>query len=213
MPRETVSNSALKERTASAAISAAVGLLLLTAHPGALALTGVLPAIWLRQSSRSAAYGTACAYYAAATWSLIPVVHGFNGSFALGFFIWAGATITLSLPWLAFHSIKIERAFWCGALAMLASVLPPLGLMGVACPISAAGLLFPVFKIVGLFAACMLPGLLAWKPKPAFLFASAAILLANVRYAAESPRHVDWEGVDTVADATPGAFGDYRESN
>jgi hypothetical protein len=209
MPPEAAHYAALK-RSAPFCASAGIGALLLTAHPIALALTGAVPAIWLRQPSRLAAYGAACAYYAAAIWPVIPVVHRFNGSWLFGVLIWAGALTALALPWLVFHSPKPNRTFWCGLLATVVSVVPPLGVIGVACPVSSAGLLFPGCKIFGLLATCLLPGLLAWKPKSMFLFGSSAILFANALYVAEPPRSIDWEGVDTVADDTPGAFGDFE---
>jgi predicted amidohydrolase len=52
--------------------------------------------------------------------------------------------------------------------------------------------------------------MLAWKPKLALLLASAAVLFANLHYAAGPPRRLDWEGIDTLADDTPGAFGDFQ---
>ncbi len=210
MPPKSIRHIAIKRLAVSVAISAGVGLLLLTAHPLAVAATCMLPTIWLLQRDRVTAYLCTCSYYATAIGPVISIVHGFDGSRALGCLIWAGGFTVLSLPWLVFHSVDPNKTIWCAVMASLASIVPPLGLIGVACPISAAGLLFPGCKILGLLAACALPGLLTWKPKPAFLLASAAILLTNLRYATQAPQSPNWEAVDTVADPTPGAFGDYR---
>src|SRR5690349_13776122 len=108
MPSETVSHAAIKP-VVSAAISAGIGLLLVTAHPLAVAATCVLPTIWLLQRNRLSAYLCASSYYLAAIWPVIAVVHRFNGSWALGVLIWAGAFLLLSVPWFAFHSTRPVR--------------------------------------------------------------------------------------------------------
>jgi hypothetical protein len=209
MPPATFRDAALKERAASIAISAGIGLLLLTAHPVALALTCIVPGLWLRQPDRLSAYMCACSYYAAAIWPVVPISNRFNqGSWIWGISIWEAAVLILSVPWLIFHSADRSQATWCGIGATITSVVPPLGFIGVACPLSAAGLVFPGFKIPGLVLAATLPGLLAWRPKSTVPLAVLLITVAHVSQAKEL-KH-PWIGVDLVSASDPSMIGDFE---
>src|SRR5215471_21061585 len=209
MPPETVPDAALKERAASIAISAGIGLLLLTAHPVALALTCVVPALWLRQPDRPSAYICACSYYAAAIWPVVPISNRFHPGSWWGVLIWAAAVLILSVPWLMFYSAHRSKATWCGIGATITSVVPPLGFIGVACPLSAAGFVFPGFKIPGLVLAATLPGLLAWRPKSIVLLAVLLITVAHVSYHAKVPK-LPWIGVDVASTREPSMIGDFE---
>jgi hypothetical protein len=206
MPVKAVHCAALK-----LAAAAAIGLLIpVTAHPFAIAITAFVPVLWLSHRHRGWAYASSGAYYLSAIWPVVPVVHRFNGSWLIGIAIWAGVALLLALPWLILRPRTPKQAFWCGPAAMLLTVIPPLGIISVACPLSAAGYIFPGTKIAGLLAALFLPGAIIWRPRATLLIASAVILLANVASAVNPPSKPDWEGVNTIADPTQGAFGDFR---
>jgi hypothetical protein len=205
MPPETVRHAAIR-----LGVSALIGFLIPTTGSSiALALTAVVPALWLAQRHREWAYGSACAYYACAIWPVISVVHGFNGSWTFGTAIWIGATLLLSMPWLIFRARFRTGALWCGPGATLLSVLPPLGFISVACPLSGAGVLFPGLKIVGLFAALILPGLIVWRPAPTLMITTVISAGANLQYAIKPPHQIAWDGVDTTSDLFAPELGDY----
>jgi hypothetical protein len=206
MPLEAVHHPALK-----LAASAAIGLLIpATAHPFAIALTAFVPVLWLLLQHRAWAYASSGAYYLSAIWPVIPVVHRFNGSFLTGFAIWVGAALLLAMPWLIFRPRISKQALWCGPAAMLVTIVPPLGVISVACPISAAGYLFPGMKTVGLLAALLVPGAIIWRPRPILSVVAAATLTANALHVSNPPAKPDWESANTLADNTPGAYGDYQ---
>jgi hypothetical protein len=206
MPVKAVHCAALK-----LAAAAVLGLMIpLTAHPFAIALTTFVPALWLSYRHRGWAYASSGAYYLSAIWPVIAVVHRFNGSWLIGIAIWAAGALALAIPWLILRPRTPKQALWCGPAAMLLTVLPPLGIISLACPLSAAGYVFPGMKIAGLLAVLFLPGAIVWRSRATLLIASVLILLANIRFTVTDTTKQDWEGVDTVADQTPGAFGDYR---
>jgi hypothetical protein len=206
MPPETARRAALK-----LAASAILGSLIpATAHPIAIALTGFVPALWLSQDHCGWAFASSAAYYLAAIWPVVPVAYRFDGSWLIGFAIWAGAALLLASPWPLFRPRTPKHALWCGPAAILLTVVPPLGIISAACPLSAAGYLFPGMKIIGLIAALVLPGAVIWRPRLTWLIAAALILSANLHFALNRPAKLDWEGVNMVADFTPEAFGDYQ---
>ncbi len=205
MPPKAVRRAALK-----LAAAAAAGLLIpAIAQPLAIALTAFVPVLWLSQHHRVWAYASSGAYYLSAIWPVIPLIHRFNGSFLIGFVIWAGAALLLAVPWLIFRPQTSKQALWCGPAAMLAATLPPLGLIGVGSPLSAAGFLLPGTKMAGLIAVLLLPGILVWRPRRALPLAAGFVLLANAWYSILPPHTLNWEGMNTEYDSTPGAFADY----
>jgi hypothetical protein len=205
MPVKAVHCAALK-----LAVTAAIGSLIpVTAHPFAIALTAFVPVLWLSHYHRGWAYASSSADYLSAIWPVIPVVHRFNCSWLIGMAVWMGSALLLGLPWLMLRPRTPKQALWCGPTAMLLTVVPPLGIISVACPLSAAGYIFPGTKAAGLLAALCLPGAVIWRPRATLLIAFALILLANARFALNPPTKPAWEGVDTIADSTPDAFGDY----
>jgi hypothetical protein len=54
------------------------------------------------------------------------------------------------------------HCLWRASLALLATIIPPLGTIGLASPLTAAGYLFPRTRWTGLAAVALLPGILLW---------------------------------------------------
>jgi hypothetical protein len=145
-------------------LSAAVGFAISTGSPFGLAGSILAPVVFLRQSSRRSAYICSVAYYLAALRDLLVVSRNFFGptsGMADGFLLWVIATGLLSLPWLWAWSNSEVAALWRSPIALLLTVVPPLGLIGWASPLAAAGLLFPGEGFIGFALMLILPGFLA----------------------------------------------------
>jgi hypothetical protein len=198
----------------SVIVALALGIAVHTGYPWLIILSVLSPAIALVQPSRMAALLIAFVYYQAALCSLPGAVAGF---FAPGIFreylAWLAAAILLSLPWL----IVWGNDHLClrAVTGVLIGTIPPLGLIGWASPLLAAGWLFPdVGLTVGLAMTLVLTGLIAeahrWTPVVGGIIAlsvgcNIAVKLVHKQHPA--PR---WEGVtlhnSRNADAVKGYY-------
>lgn len=178
-----------------------IGALAWSGPPSLIALSLLFPVVcrWphpeLRR--RDQALIAAC-YYAAATWPVIPsgirLYHAGAAPFLL--VLWTTASLLLALP-------------WClpapPAIAMALTVVPPLGIIGVANPLTATGVLFPGTAWFGLAFTALLPSLVILWPKPTLAFAALAVFTTNVMYRDPAPPQ-NWVALDTQ-------FGDVRSPN
>ena len=146
-----------------AALSAFLGFAIASGSPLGLAISILGPVIWFRQNSRAHGYICALTYYLAALHGLIVVSRNFFGpesGLLNGVCLWMFSAGLLSLPWLFAWSSRPAAALWRVPLALLASVIPPLGLIGWASPVAAAGLVFPGTLYVGLALTMLFPGVM-----------------------------------------------------
>jgi len=190
--------------------SAAVGLLLTTASPVAIAITAFIPALWMAQPTRRGAFIGACCYYAGALWPVVPAVNAFLAgghpgagtwhSGSLGAILWAGSAVTLSLTWPILWTADPRQLFWRATIAGLLVVLPPLGLIGVASPLAAAGFLFPAMKFIGLLAVLLAPGMIVCHPRMGTALLLTAALVANLVYSGGAKPPADWQAMNTVGE-------------
>jgi hypothetical protein len=185
---------------ASIAAAALTGLLLSSAHPAGIAVSVVMPAIVMCQSRRRAAYAIGAVYYAAALWPLIPGARNFFGPdvaalVAIG--LWVSASLLLALPWLLVWSPCHREAIWRAPAGIVLTVCPPLGIIGWASPLTAAGILFPGTGWWGVFFCAASMGALAvWPARTAAVMTALSFAL-NVSF--HSPRlPLEWEAVNTV---------------
>ena len=142
-------------------LSAALGFAISSGSPAGLATSILAPVIWLRQRSRVGAYICAATYYLAALRSLPIVSRNFFGpesGLLSGICLWIVAASVLTLPWLWAWTPFPVRLLWRCPIALLLTIVPPLGLIGWASPIAAAGLLFPAAGYAGLALTLCLPG-------------------------------------------------------
>lgn len=181
--------------------SIAVGALATSGSAFLLALTTVVPAIWLFQPSRRMAYSSACCYYLAALWQIPGILHSLPGASRLSevgsILVWLCAAVLLSLPWALAWSHDRRRALWRTPAAQVLSIVPPLGLIGLACPASAAGLLLPGTRWVGFVAVLALPGILVAWPRVASLGLIASVALIRLTYHGVPPSPPGWQGINT----------------
>jgi hypothetical protein len=187
--------------TAGVAAAATIGA---SAWRGNLWLIGAaafLPLLVFLQPSRVSAGTVAAVYYGAAS---LPVATAARTFFGLSAFhpmpilLWLVTSLLLAAPWFIVWSTNRRQLFWRTPAGLALGVIPPLGLIGFASPITAAGVLFPGAGWVGLFAVAMLPALALWRPVllgPAVLWA----IVANVTFQEPTPPQ-EWIAVHTNRD-------------
>jgi hypothetical protein len=144
--------------TISIVSAASIGFLLAYATEIGLALCVVMPTLCFVQKRRIHAFVVAFAYYVATSSILIPGILSFFGpgtTLRLAFALWGTACLLLALPFGALWSENRLAARWRAPLAVVASVPPPLGIIGWANPLTSAGMLFPGMAWLGLLAVVL----------------------------------------------------------
>lgn len=182
------------------AAAAAVGIAITTAHPLGIASTILIPALALSQPTRRSSYAPALSYYGAALWPMIPGARNFFGpdvSALAALLLWALATAALASVWPLVWSSDRRQAAWRSALGLLLTVIPPLGMIGFASPLTAAGFLFPRTAWCGLMACAFLSGALAAWPRRAGAIVACLAILANALHYKDPDPIPGWQGIDT----------------
>lgn len=181
--------------------SIAVGALATSGSASLLALTTVVPAIWLLQPSRCSAYCSACCYYLAALRQIPGILHSLPGVGRLAEFeaimIWLCTAFLLSVPWALARSRDRRHVLWLAPAAQVLSIVPPLGLIGLACPASAAGLLLPGTGWAGIAVVLVLPGVLVAWPRVVSIGLVAGVALIHLTYAGPPLAPKNWQGINT----------------
>ncbi len=182
-------------------LSATLGLAISTGSPLGLALSILAPVVFLRQSSRSCASVCAVTYYLAALRDLPLVSRNFFGptsGLAEGIPLWIIAAGLLSLPWIWAWSPSPIPSLWRCPIALLLSVLPPLGIIGLASPTTAAGLLFPGTGFVGFALTLCVPAMLLnfWETSSVAIV--GVILLFHLSAGPQPPPSSDWAALNTT---------------
>ncbi len=176
----------------------------------ALPLAMALPALWAAAPRRWVAVAVSAAYFLAASRGLPQGVMTFYGSgIGLGLMLWIAA----ALAFVAVHGLLWSarpgwgRA-WRFALASVLIAAPPLGIVGWAHPLTAAGVLFPSWGWLGLAAAVM--GMLALTTRlwPVAVLALGGVWLWAAASWTPPPAPDGWQGVDTTMGASLGRAAD-----
>jgi hypothetical protein len=183
-----------------AAVSCSIGLASSTGSPVGIAITGFAPVLWIAQNSRRKAFIATASYYAGAIWPVILAVRNFfgpNAGVAKGIGIWLAAIVLLALPWLWLWTTDCRQFLWRTPASILLTVVPPLGLIGWASPLIAAGYLFPGTEWLGLSLILLLPALLTLFPEATLALVMALVLLTHAIYPGDPDPPKDWEAVNT----------------
>jgi hypothetical protein len=138
---------------------AVIGLAVSFAMPTGIAGSILVPALVLRQRNRRSSFAGATLYYAAASWAVIPAslsILGRDTSLLMPISLWSSAAVLLASPWPLLWSRKRKQFWWRIPAGLTLGIFPPLGIIGWASPVTAAGLLFPGTGWVGLTAAIAL---------------------------------------------------------
>lgn len=183
----------------------AIGLALSSAHPMGIILSVGVPALTLVQSTRRWSYASALSYYGGALWSIIPGARNFFGSdssFLDAIVLWTVSGLLLAIPWALVWTKDRRQVFWRVPVGLTLSVVPPLGLIGWASPLTSAGFLFPGTSWLGLAGCAFAMGALAWRPKPTILVAGTVAVGLNLFFV---PPSLDgWQAVNTNFGAVSG---------
>lgn len=185
---------------AGALVSGSVGAVVSTGFVAPIAFSILLPAVWVRQTSARFCFNCAFAYYLSALWSVPVVARNFfgpNAGLLDGILLWLAATVLLALPWRFAWSESGKSASWRVPLGLLASILPPLGLIGWASPTVAAGLLFPGTGYAGFGLTLLLPGCLAVFPRRTVVCAFVLAVGCNATRPKAPEAPPGWQGIDT----------------
>jgi apolipoprotein N-acyltransferase len=124
--------------------------------PNLLSLWGLMPFFWLEAESRRTAFLVPFVFYLAISRGIVPGAYVFfrDGSLIRALVLWIASAAALAVPWGLLWSGKSPTKKALGVIfAVLASILPPLGLIGWGNPLTAAGLFFPGFGWLGLALA------------------------------------------------------------
>jgi hypothetical protein len=122
-----------------------------------------MPLACLVPGTRKDVFKTALVYYIAALWPIVPGLDRYIGQSAtilIPLAIWVLTAIMLSVPWTFAATSHRFQYLWRAPLALLATVIPPLGIIGLASPLTATGYLFPGTAWVGIAAVALMPGIL-----------------------------------------------------
>lgn len=122
-----------------------------------------MPLVCLMPGTRRAAFQSTFAYYLASLWPLVPGLERYirQSSTLFGpLALWIFTAILLSVPWTIAWTSDCLDYLWRAPLALLATIVPPLGIIGLASPVIAAGYLFPGTAWTGLVAVALLPGII-----------------------------------------------------
>jgi hypothetical protein len=194
-----------------------VGLALSSAYAFGIATAVLMPALCLRAQSRRGSYVSALSYYAGALWPLIAGANNFFGpsvSILVALALWGVSATLLALPWLLVWSVNTKQALWRAPAGLLLTVIPPLGIIGWASPLTAAGFLFPATGWCGLLGCALLTGALAAWPKQAVIAIAVASVIANLTHPTDPRPPADWLAIDThfgsIAHRTPGPLAEYQ---
>ena len=180
----------------------AIGIALSAAHPIGIILSVGAPALMLIQPTRQWAYTSALFYYGGALWPIIPGARNFFGpraSVLETVALWIVSSLLLALPWFLAWTKDRRQLLWRAPAGLMLSVLPPLGLIGWASPLTSAGFLFPGTSWFGLIGCAFATGALAWRPKLAIVVLGTLAIGINLSFvsAGDVPALTGWQGVNT----------------
>jgi len=189
-------------RTVASLVTAALcGTIGWSGHTGALLLSFLFLVVFLIQQDHKSAYAVAWMYYAASTWPLVPGASTFFGPHSgvwRGVVLWFVASSLLATPWGLFYRCSWPSRYASVAAAVVATTLLPIGLFGLASPLTCAGLLFPGLGWSGILATLLLPPAIVRRP---FLGISATIALFATAHSIEPKKSVTrptWAAIDTA---------------
>ena len=207
-----ISSARLRSATA-----AAIGFAVSTAHPLGIASSILMPALALSQPTRRTSCTAALSYYGATLWPIIPGAKNFLGpdvSLLPALALWAAAIVALASVWPIMWSADTRQAIWRAPVGLLLTVIPPLGIIGFASPLTAAGFLFPGCAWCGLFACGVISGSLRVWPRRTGAVLIAAGVIANALHPGDPEPLPGWQGVDTnfgsIAHAPVNPISEYQ---
>jgi hypothetical protein len=126
-------------------------------------------------------------YYAGATWQIIPGAATFFGHHTNPIqvlLLWLCVSLVLALPWVTLWSKKAGTRAYTVPITIILLAIPPVGLIGIASPLTAAGILFPGLAWVGVLLTLLICGLLASYPVLGLLIGIVVLIPDQLLYRA-----------------------------
>ena len=194
-----------------AAIS--VGLIAWSGEPRLLPAAMLFPALWALAPTRFCATLVAAGYFLAASRGLPQGMSNFYGSgFAAGIALWIAASVLFvaghALAWTARWGSK--RWIRYSVAAILLSV-PPIGILGWAHPITAAGILFPGWGWLGLVAAAVILLAMTVRLWPLSTLLMAGFWISAVMTWSLQDTADGWTAINTDFGGSNGKYADYQQ--
>jgi hypothetical protein len=183
----------------------ALGLGVSTGYPLGMIAGTAMPLACLAGGTRKAAFKSPFGYYAAALWPMIRGLEAYwKSQPLLPLLLWIFTALLLSLPWTVAWTRHRVQYLWRAPLALLTTIVPPLGIVGLASPLMGAGYLYPGKGWVGLAAVALLPGVLLSTQSLSFRLRATVIGLvvalgaaSHVSYPGDAELPGDWTAIDT----------------
>lgn len=193
--------------------SAIVGVVGWSGNPLTLPMAMVFPALWSLAGSRAGAAAIAATYFLGASRGLPEGVSIFFGSdLLLGLALWVIASIAF---------VAVHAACWTAQdvwhapfryfIANALMSLPPLGILGWANPLTAAGIVFPGWGWLGLAMAMALLMLATTKHRLSAVAVVGVFALASAVLWVEPESRRGWVGIDTNFSAGREQYADYQQ--
>jgi len=129
----------------SLCLAFAIGLGASTGHSAGIIVAAAMPLACLTPATRKAAFQNAFAYYVAGLWPIVPGLDRYFGdstTLIVPLTLWILTAILLSVPWTVAWTSHRSHFLWRAPLALIMTIVPPLGIIGLASPITASGYLF-----------------------------------------------------------------------
>lgn len=194
--------------------SLVLGLAVSSGYPVGAVLGTAMPLAVLAARSRMAAFLNSLMYYLGALWPVVSAIDRYFASIVLSCAAWVFGALVLSLPWtLAWTSRRIHY-LWRAPLAILLTVIPPVGIVGLASPLLGAGYLFPGCGWFGLAATALIPAILLssrdHRVRIAVLTAAACIAIVASIHASVPQPPAGWTAIDTHFGDLSRPFKDFR---
>jgi hypothetical protein len=196
----------------------ALGLGESTGYPLGMIAAAGMPLACLAPGTRKAAFTSSFGYYACAIWPMIPGLEAYWKSQPLiPLFLWICTALMLSLPWTVSWTSDRVHYVWRAPLALAATIIPPLGIVGFASPLTGAGYVFPGMGWGGLAAVALLPGILLSTKSLNFRARAVVIGLASgwciashLSYSGDAEPPNGWMAINTHFGNVSEPFHDFK---
>lgn len=200
--RLSLGSIVMKAPTATLAfLSGLIGFWAWTGHSYALLLLPLIVWIWSLCQSRLAAFIALFCYYASASRNMPSAAEMFYAnelhrvSWYLGVCVWIACSGLLALAWSLAWGMRWKASRLTVLMLLLA--VPPIGVIGWANPLTAAGILFPAQGWLGLITQLLLFATIVSFPRPVFFLPFMIASAAAHALAPEPSSNKNWYAIHT----------------